>query len=349
MKWFLDLKLKTPNITPQIRTTVTLLMILTPFSANGAALSPRNIQVGSSAQSVVTTYVANATTATTANIGSIKFEFCMAATGACVVPGGVITTSAALIAQSGAVGFSMVNGTNGAPYITRVAANITSGTALSYTLGSITNPAATNTTYFVRITTYTGNDGATGPTDNGTVALSTAQPIQLTGVTPEILVFCVGTAIASDCTSVSGNTIDFGDFSPTLTRSATSVMQAQTNAANGYSITVNGTTLSSGANTIAALAAQTASTIGVSQFGLNIRANTTPAVGANPTGAGSGTFSANYGTPNAYRFVTGDSVAQAALPTNSNTFTSSYIVNIGGAQAAGVYTATITYICTASF
>jgi hypothetical protein len=42
-------------------------------------------------------------------------------------------------------------------------------------------------------------------------------------------------------------------------------------------------------------------------------------------------------------------VASAALPTNANTFTSSYIVNIGGAQAAGVYTATMTYICTASF
>jgi hypothetical protein len=162
-------------------------------------------------------------------------------------------------------------------------------------------------------------------------------------------VFCVGTSIGSDCTSIAGSTIDFGDFSPTATRSGTSVMQAQTNAANGYSITVNGTTLSSGVNTIPALAAQTASTLGVSQFGMNLRANTTPAVGADPTGAGTGTYTANYGTANSYRFVSGDSVAQGAVPTNANTFTSSYIVNIGGAQAAGVYTATMTYICTASF
>jgi hypothetical protein len=179
--------------------------------------------------------------------------------------------------------------------------------------------------------------------------MSTAQPVQLTGVTPEILVFCVGTSIGADCTSVAGSTIDFGDFSPVLTRSGTSVMQAQTNAANGYNVTINGTTMASGVNTIPALAAQTASTIGTSQFGMNLRANATPAVGADPTGAGSGTFSGTYGTANTYRFGTGESVAQAAVPTNANTFTSSYIVNIGGAQAAGVYTATMTYICTASF
>jgi len=322
---------------------------LVPFTASAAGLSPRNIQVGSSGQGVTTSYTTNFTTATTANIGSIKFEFCTTATAGCSLPAGVVTTGATLTAQSGAVGFSMVNTTNGAPYITRGAANINSGTALSYTLGVITNPSTTNQTYYVRITTYTGSDGATGPTDNGTVAMSTAQPVQLTGVTPEILVFCVGTSIGADCTTIAGNTIDFGDFSPVATRSGTSVMQAQTNAANGYTITVSGTTLSSGINTIPGLAAQTASTIGTSQFGLNLRANTTPPVGANPTGGGTGTYTGTYGTADLYRFVSGDGVASAGVPTNANTFTSSYIVNIGGAQAAGVYTATMTYICTASF
>lgn len=343
------MKKPTYNLITFSRTLALVLALSMPLSASAAGLSPRKVTVGSSGQGVTTSYTIDATTATTANIGSIKFELCTTATGACVKPAGVTTTSATLTAQSGAVGFSIVNGTDGAPYITRAAAAINSGTALSYTLGVITNPAATNTSYFVRISTYTGSDGATGITDNGTVALSTAQPVQLTGVTPEILVFCVGTSIASDCTTVAGNTIDFGDFSPVATRSGTSVMQAQTNAANGYNITVNGTTLASGVNTIPALAAQTASIIGTSQFGLNVRANTTPAGGADPTGAGSGTFSANYGTANSYRFVSGDTVAQAAVPTNANTYTSSYIVNIGGAQAAGVYTATMTYICTASF
>jgi hypothetical protein len=150
---------------------------------------------------------------------------------------------------------------------------------------------------------------------------------------------------------MTGTTVDFGDFSPQATKTGTSVMQASTNAANGYNITVNGTTLASGVNTIPALAAQAASIVGTSQFGLNLRTNATPAVGADPSNpsGGTGTYTASYGTSNQYRFVTGDAVATAALPTNATTYTSSYIVNIGGSQAAGVYTSTMTYICTANF
>lgn len=319
-----------------------------PFNAYAAGLSTRSVQVGSSGQGVSTTYTIDATTATTASIGSIGFQFCTTATGACVTPTGLITTGASVTAQNPG-GFTIVNTTNGAPYLTRAAASINAGTATSYTFTGITNPNTANQGYNVRITTYTGSDGATGAVDTGNVALSTAQPVQLTGVTPEILVFCVGTSITGNCTTASGSTIDFGDFSPTSTNSGTSVMQAQTNASSGYVITVNGTTLASGVNTIPALSSSSASVIGTSQFGLNLRANTTPAVGADPSGTGSGVADGNYNTPNQYQFDSGDAVGSAAAPTNANTFTSSYIVNIGGAQAAGVYTATMTYICTASF
>lgn len=337
------------------------IMVLMPTAVGAAGLAPRSVQVGSSGQGVVTSYTINATTATTDDIGSVKFEFCTAATGACALPGGVVTTGATLTAQSPA-GFSMVNGSNGAPYITRTAANINAGVAMSFTLGDITNPNSPNLSYYVRITTYNGTDGSTGPVDTGTVAMSTAEPVQLTGVTPEILVFCVGTSIGGDCTSISGNTIDFGDFSPTATRAGTSVMQAQTNAANGYAITVNGTTLASGANTIPAMGTQTLNSggcavsctpsVGSSQFGLNLRQDNVAGiglVGADPTGVGTGTYYGGYGTQNQYRFFSGDTVATAGIPTNANTFTSTYVVNIGGAQAAGVYTATMTYICTAAF
>ncbi len=320
-----------------LRRLVVAAVALAPLSASAAGLAPRNVQVVSSGQGATTSYTVNATTAQTANIGSVSFAICTTATGACL-PTDAVTTSATLTADNQG-GFSMVNTNPGTPYITRAAANINAGTAMSFTLGSIVNPSTPNLSYFVRITTYTGSDGATGPTDTGTVAMSTSQPVQLTGVTPEILVFCVGTAIGSDCTTVSGSTIDFGDFSPTATRTGTSVMQAQTNAANGYTVTVNGTTLASGANTIAALGSQTSSFLGQSQFGLNVGV----------AGGGSGTVNPNFSNGSLYRFNSGDAVAGALVPTNANTFTSNYIVNIGGAQAAGVYTATMTYICTASF
>lgn len=325
------------------------LVALMPRLAWAAGLAPRNVVVGSSGAGVTTAYTVNVTTATAAAIGSVRFEICTTPTGSCTTPTGVDTTSAVLSAQSGAVGFTMNNGVNGAPYISRSGLPVAGNVALSYTLQGIVNPSASNATYYMHVTTYTGSDGSTGAVDTGTIALSTVQPIQLTGVTPEILVFCVGTTITSNCTTVSGSAINFGDFSPTATNYGTSVMQAQTNASSGYAITVNGTTLASGVNTIPALSGGGASTIGTSQFGLNLRSNATPAVGADPTGVGTGTYASGYGTANSYRFNTGDVVASAGAPTNANTYTSSYIVNIGGAQAAGVYSATMTYICTASF
>lgn len=327
------------------------LILALPQIAMAAGLTQRSDTMSTSRAGVAASHVVAFTTATTANIGSIKFEFCTTATGACTTPTGLVSTGATLLAQDPVEnGFSMVNTTNGAPYITRPADNIPAASAVTYTLGNITNPTVpAQQTFYVRITTYTGTDGATGATDTGTVAVSTAEPIQLSGVTPEILIFCVGITITTDCSTVSGNSIDFGDFDPLLTRSATSVMQATTNAANGYSITVNGTTLASGVNTIPACGGGCPSTTGTGQFGLNLRDNNTPNVGANPSGTGSGTFTGNYGTVDQYRFNSGEAVASAGAPTNANTFTSSYIVNIGGAQAAGVYTATMTYVCTASF
>ncbi len=333
----------------RLTTLSIILLTLAPSAGLAAGLSNRSDTMSTSQPGAIGAHLVAFTTATTNNIGSIKFEFCTTATGACTVPTGLVSTSVALTGQTGATGFTMDNTTNGAPFITRAPANLPALTAVSYTLSAVMNPTGTNETFYVRITTYTGVDGATGPVDTGTVTASTAQPVQLTGVTPEILVFCVGTAIVTDCSTVTGSLLDFGDFDIFATRSATSVMQAMTNASGGYAITVNGTTLSSGINTIAALTSQTASNTGVSQFGLNLRNNATPNVGADPSGPGSGAASGTYDDANLYRFNSGDLVASAGVPTDANTYTSSYIVNINGSQAAGIYTATMTYICTAAF
>ncbi len=337
-------------MTTRRSTAIAVIVALLPFTANAAALIPRSVQLGSSQAGVTTTNTVAVMTATTSNIGSIGLKYCTTAAGACTTPAGLVTTSASLTGQIGIAGFSINNVVNGAPFISNGAVpNVNVGTLVTLNLSSIVNPSSANTTFFIRVTTYIGTDGATSVVDAGTVAVSTAQEVQLTGVTPEILIFCVGITITTDCSSMTGSNIDFGDFSPQSTRTGSSVMQASTNATGGYSVTVNGTTLASGVNTIPALAAQTISTVGTGQFGLNLRANFTPAVGADPTGAGTGTFTGTYGAQNQYRFNTGDSVATAAMPTNANTYTSSYIVNIGGIQAAGVYTSTMTYICTANF
>lgn len=303
-----------------------------------------------------------------ATIGSIQFQYCTTASGTCTLPTGVVTTAATLNSQSGATGFTMVNTTNGAPYLTRSAVAIGASTAVSYQLNTITNPTTTNQAFFVRLATFTSANATTGSTDTGTVAASTATQIILTGTMPESLIFCTGATIVTtagipDCTTATAGTIAFNQlFSPTDTATATSQMAASTNAASGYSITVNGPTLTSGANTIAAMAAATTGVRGTSQFGLNLKLNTvatsTVAVGSEVTAAANGTSlrgqaAAGYNTVDTFKFVSGDSIANSANggagPTNAQIYTSAYVVNVAGNQASGTYVATLTYICTATF
>lgn len=307
------------------------------------------------------------------NIGSIKFEYCTVAVQvACVAPTGMSASAATFGNETGSAvtGFSMVNGSRTANsyHITRSAASVTANSVVKIQINNVTNPTPTNYTFFVRITTFSGTDGVTGPVDTGSVAASTATQIVVTGVMPEALTFCTGATVAKtlgvpDCTTATPGAINFNQlFSPSDTATATSQMAASTNAASGYVITVNGTTLTSGANTIPAMTTAAAKTRGKSEFGLNLKLNTvstsTIAVGAEVDAAPDGTnlrgqAKTGYNTVDTFKFNPGDVVAASdfnvAGPTNPQIYTVSYIADVAGNQISGTYVATLTYICTPTY
>jgi hypothetical protein len=314
------------------------------------------------------------------SVGSIKFQYCTTAVGTCTTPAGLDTTNATYGSESGATGFSLVasiggGGTNGSPYLTRSAATINAGTAVSYQLIGVTNPnntncysainfAKENCSFFVRISTYASTDTSGGAIDTGVVTASTAQQITLTGIMPESLIFCTGGTVLTssgipDCSTATTGAVSFDRlFSPTDTALATTQMAASTNAGSGYIITYSGATLSSGSNTITAMSPATTGTHGLSQFGLNVVANTTPVVGANVAPAANtsnykGEAASPYDTPNTFKFATGNIVSDSfnggAGGTDAQIFTVSYIVNVPGSQPAGTYTTTLTYTCTPTF
>lgn len=335
-----------------------ILALVVPMQVLAAQITNRKVTLGSSAPSASTTYTLSSSAVPTTGtaIKSLAAQACTTASGTCTGPTGFSGASATLVSQptglGSATGWTNDSVTGSLRIVNAANATTPSGT-VSVPWGAVTNPSTTNSTYYLRITTY--SDAAyTTPLDSGVIAVSTATQINLSGTMDETLVFCVGTSITGqNCGTVAGSSINFGSFSSAATSSGTSVMAASTNASSGYAITNNGTTLTcgacSGSPTIAALSTQTASSTGTAQFGLNLKANTTPSVGAEVSGSGTATATANYGTANQFRFVTGDSVASVAGPTDANTFTSSYIVNVPGSQAAGTYTATMTYIATATF
>jgi hypothetical protein len=355
---------------------LSLSLFMTPKSTSAAPITSRSLtlQAGATDGGSMPGGVVNHAFAFTVpsvgntNIGSIQFEYCTLAGGTCTTPTGLVTTSATMGSQSGATGFTLNNTTNGAPYITRTAAAVTAGTALTYQLLSVTNPTTTNQTFFVRISTFATTNATGSATDTGVVAASTATQIVLTGTMPESLIFCTGATVGTtsgvpDCSTASAGTVNFNQlFSPTDTATATSQMAASTNAGSGYVITVNGPTLTSGSNTITAMGTSTVGVRGTSQFGLNLKANTVttsnPAIGTEVAPAANGTnlrgqAITGYNSVDDFKFTTADSVANSANGgaggTDAQIFTVSYIVNVPGSQPAGTYTSTLTYICTPTF
>jgi hypothetical protein len=318
------------------------------------------------------------------NIGSIKFQYCTTAAPVtngvqCDTPTGLDTTLPATAfggeAGSSVTGFTGFDKTtNGTVIISRVSAAAGSGTA-SFIINNVKNPT-TQTTFFVRISTHASTDGTGAAVDSGTVTGATTNPIDLTGTMPESLVFCAAETITlnngvPDCATATDGVIDFNQlFSPTDTATASSKMVASTNAGAGYAIAVHGTTLTSGSNTISPIGATAAGIRGVSQFGINLKANTTATsttpVGAEVAVASNGTnyrgqATDDYKVIDNFKFVSGNIIANSASNGNdldaidtpggsdAQIFTVSYMVNVPGSQPAGTYTTTLTYICTPTF
>ena len=210
-------------------------------SASAAQLTSRKITLGSSEASAAdVTYTLAYTIATTGNIGGVVIDFCSNSpiTGtSCTAPTGFDTNkdSLALGTQTGITDFAVdtTNSDANTIILTRTAASVSSGTAVTTPLGSsggsdgLTNPSTdcdANTTadecsYYARVLTYATTAAAQGYTstspgafvDNGGIAISTANQLTITARVQEVLQFCVGdtdSGANDDCRDISGNDID---------------------------------------------------------------------------------------------------------------------------------------------
>ncbi len=326
-----------------------------------------------------TTYTFTFTVPSVTVVKSVGIQVCTTADGTCTPPVGFSNSAATLASQPTGLGSASGWTINASPPSVNVLdiANSSNSTAPSgsqtIVFGNVQNPTTTNQTFYARIVTY--SDAYTTVIDNGTVAASTATAIVLTGTMPESLIFCTGQSVGEtggvpDCSTATTGNISFNqDFSTTSTTYATSQMAASTNAGSGYAITVSGPTLTSGSNTIPAMTTTGLSTPGTGQFGMNLALDSaansatpapSPASAAITPSAGSydkGEALSGYNTGGAsttalYTFNPAglnDIADSTSSATDPQIYTSTYIVNVAGHQAAGTYTTTLTYICTPTF
>lgn len=320
--------------------------------AKALEINNRYIDVGSSAPSVVTNHDFGFDFLSNTNVGSVKFEYCSNSPlfeDVCTVPVGLDVSGVSLDSETGETGFSIDASTNANTIvITRASVPANPGPS-TYGFGNATNPSNATVSTFVRVSTYASVD-ATGPhTDRGAVVFSTTTGLAVGAYVPPYITFCVGITVSTNCSLSTGSFIDLGELSVSQARYASSQMAVSTNDPAGYVVGVHGTTMTSGNKTIPALTTPSYSTPGTSQFGINLRANSSPSIGSNPAGVGTGYVMANYNVPNRFYFVTDTNVAASTLPTEFTRFTVSYLVNISKSQPKGIYNTTNSFIAVAAF
>ncbi len=174
----------------------TLLLNYFPSVASAQAITARKVVIGTSLASASTTYNFTFTAAQATTIKSVSFAACTTASGACTLAPGFSASTSTLASSSnlGSGGSWTVNTATAGELRMLNASNTGAPTAgITANFASVTNPSATNSTFFIRITTF--SDAAwTTPIDTGDVATSTAGQITVTANVDETLTFTLAAA-----------------------------------------------------------------------------------------------------------------------------------------------------------
>ncbi len=202
--------------------------------------------------------------------------------------------------------------------------------------GTLTNQTNVDSSQFTIVDSVNDTDSATGA-----IAIETNDVVTVTATVNPTLTF-----------SISSGSVALGTITTSVPGKGSHTISASTNGAGGFAVTYNGPTLSSGSNTIAAYGTSgAASSPGTAGFGINLRSNATPSVGADVTqNAGTCGYGANYGTANTFSFQasTTTTITNVTAPADC-VYTASYVANISSVTPAGSYSTALTYIATATF
>lgn len=341
------------------QTLILLLCAFALFVSQASAVirfNDRELFINNSVPGATTAYKVsltyNNTNVWTTTVGSIDMLFCEDPIpyDPCVAPPGLDASHAALSAQTGETGFSIASESSNHIVLTRTP-QPADETPSVYTFDNIVNPTDTTHSFSIRLSDYPTTD-ASGPLINlGSIVSQVTNSIEIDTQVPPILIFCVAQQVSQDCSQeFGGNNTDLGDLFPEITAATSSQMAVGTNASNGFVITVNGPTVEAGTHIIPALTTPTVSAAGNNQFGINLVENSDPVVGSDPDGAfTNAVVMPNYDTPNEFMYKDGDVVAEAPGVSLVRRFTVSYIINNAPNLHPGVYTTTITYICSGRF
>lgn len=137
---------------------------------------------------------------------------------------------------------------------------------------------------------------------------------------------------------------DLGVLDVNRTATATRVVKVRSYLSKGYIIQLAGNSPSQGTHALRTIATPSTSHKGAEQFGVNLVANSAPAVGADPKHVPSnetsfGYATDDYGTPNLFKYINGDIVARSDVSSGETDYTLTIVVNVSNATPSGHYSA----------
>jgi len=154
--------------------------------------------------------------------------------------------------------------------------------------------------------------------------------------------------------TVDGGNQDLGVLDSDHTGTVNAGIKVRSYLSSGYSMYITGEPLSQGTHKLKALSLADScpctSHPGAEQFGINMVANNTPAIGADPVQVPSSSFSFgtvadDYITPDLFLYDQNEPVASSATSSGETDYTLSMIVNVSnvtpGGRYSGVYSAVV--------
>ena len=350
-------------------------------------LTSRAIEMSDSTASATNvTYHVSFNTIATGNTQAFIVDFCdnspILNDTTCNTPGGfTLTASPTVSGQSSTAGCSVATFTTVSTLNSNRTLELSAGSAVNFTVSScavsfdittVTNPNTADHSFYARVYTWdtTGHAngytagtsyGAAGNLDAGGIALSTASNINVTGKVQEQLTFCV---YQTSCGTPANVTLGTNGVLSTTNSyvDKNAKYDIQTNASSGAIVRVKGPTLTSGANTIAAITGSPALySAGTSQFGMctyqSAGANLTPNANYIGTNGGNDCTSTAQGSNgdgsakfyyNGAGSTYGDPMSSEAAGTSS-TGIIAMLGSTSATQVAGIYTTTLVMIATGTF
>lgn len=341
---------------------IALLLVLFVFAVPAGATTRfenRSLFMNNPEPGVTTTYKLSLDYMTQEPVGSLDLLFCESPIpyDPCVKPQGLNIANAVLSDQTGETGFTMNILSDTHIVLSRTPAMVDSGggsglgSKSTYTFSNMVNPVDQSKPFSIRLKSHQSTDASGAFIDFGSVRGSVGKGIIIQTQVPPMLIFCAAEIVDPNCLTTNENYFtDMGTLSDEQTLTAQSQFAVGTNASGGFAITVAGDPLTAGTTVIDGMPSPAASKLGDNQFGINLVENDELGIGGNPEGTWLNAVpSADYNTPNVYKYVPGDVIAYSPNVSLIKKFTVSYIVNVDSGLKAGVYTTTINYIASGRF